>query len=267
LSFVGLIGQKRRITNDNPQTAFMLHHPTIFSAVSDLIAAESTRHGGISPAPFASLNLGLNTADDLTNVTENRRRFFTTLGVDPQQVVSSHQVHGTEMLTATEPGRFDGFDAFVTDRPGLLLTVTVADCVPVLLCDPVRRVVAAAHAGWRGTVGQIVRLTLERMQTEFGTNPADCLAWVGTCIDDCSFEVGADVAGHFSTDLQTIGRDPGKYFVDLKRANVRQLTEAGLPLAQIEVSPYSTVLHNADYFSHRHERGQTGRMLAGIGFR
>ncbi len=243
----------------------MFRQPTIFNEYSGLIAAESTRHGGVSPAPFASLNLGLNTDDDPENVAENRRRFFWALGLNVSQTVSAHQVHGTAILTATEPGRFDGFDAFVTDRPGLFLTVTVADCVPILLYDPVRQVVAAVHAGWRGTVGQLVSLTLAQMKTQYGTRADDCLAYVGTSIDECSFEVSSDVAEQFSTDVQPLDGKPGKFLVDLKQANVRQLTDAGVPVTRIEVSPYSTVLHNTNYFSYRHEHGQTGRMLAGIG--
>ncbi len=244
----------------------MRRTPAILAQIPGLIAVESTRHGGISPAPFASLNLGLNTADDPANVTENRRRFFATLGVDPSQTVSAYQVHGTQILVATEPGRFEGFDAFVTNQSGLLLTVTVADCVPILICDPVRRVVAAVHAGWRGTIGQIVRLSIQTMCADFQTNPIDCVAYVGTCIDDCSFEVGPEVAEQFLADVRPLAKKPGKFLVNLKQANVRQLTDMGVPSAQIEVSPYSTVLHNANYFSYRHEQGQTGRMLAGIGW-
>jgi polyphenol oxidase len=245
----------------------MLNTPPIFDPFPNLVAAESTRHGGVSPAPFASLNLGLNTTDAPENVAENRLRFFRALGIDPARVASSNQVHGVEILTVTEPGRYDGYDALITNQPDLFLTVTVADCVPVLIVDPARRAVAAVHAGWRGTVGQIVSRTLAALHAQFGTEPSDCTAWVGTCIDDCAFEVGPEVAKQFALDFQRFDTEKDRYFIDLKAANVRQLTDAGVLPENIGVSPYSTVTHNADYYSYRLEGGQTGRMLAGIGLR
>ena len=239
------------------------------SQFPNLIAAESTRHGGISPAPFASLNLGLNTDDDPENVTENRHRFFANLGPGyaESQVASSYQVHGTEILYATEPGRFSGYDALITNQPGLFLAVSIADCVPILIYDADNQAVAAIHAGWRGTVGQIVDKTLSEMKTRFNTQPAHCYAYVGTCIDETSLEVGADVAEQFGEAFKDEAAGSGKWLVDLKSANARQLTDFGIPATQIERSAYSTVLHNTDYFSHRHERGQTGRMLAVVGLK
>lgn len=239
----------------------------LFADVDGLIAAESTRHGGVSPAPFASLNLGINTDDTSAHVDENRRRFFAAIGATGLGFASSHQVHGTSVLYATEPGRFDGYDALMTDRPGLLVGVTVADCVPILLYDQANRVVAAIHAGWRGTVGQIVTQTVRAMQQQFGTEPGQCLAYVGTCIDTCSFVVGEDVAAQFATSFVQTDPVTQQACVDLKAANRQQLLDAGVPDHQIEVSTYSTVAHNHDYFSYRAERGQTGRMLAVIGLR
>jgi polyphenol oxidase len=243
--------------------------PAIFAQFPNLIAAESTRHSGISPAPFASLNLGLNTADTPENVAENRRRFFANLGpgYDESRVASSHQVHGTEILVATEPGRFSGYDALITNKPGLLLAISIADCVPILIYDAGNQAVAAIHAGWRGTVGQIVSKTLLAMQTTFGTQPRHCYGYVGTCIDATSFEVGADVAEQFGEAFKRKALTGDKWFVDLKAANVQQLTNFGVPEIQIGVSPFSTVLNNGDYFSHRYEHGQTGRMLAVVGLR
>lgn len=239
--------------------------PPLFTQFPNIIAAESTRHGGISPTPFASLNLGLNTADAPENITENRRRFFDSLGIAESQVASSYQVHSTEILHATSPGRFVGYDALITSQPGLLLAVGVADCVPILVYDADNQAAAAIHAGWRGTVGTLVSKTLREMQTRFGTQPAHCYAYVGTCIDETSFEVGAEVAEQFGDTFKRKALTGDKWFVDLKITNARQLTDFGIPEAQISVSPFSTVLNNADYFSHRHEHGQTGRMLAVIG--
>lgn len=253
--------------------------PAILSQFEKLIAAESTRHGGISPVPFASLNLGINTADDPANIVENRRLFFNALLGDLANdktkeypsvgFASSHQVHGTEVLYATEAGRFDGYDALMTDKRDLLVGVTVADCVPILIYDSAvgRQAVAAIHAGWRGAVDEIVTKTLAAMQEQFGTQAEDCYAYVGTCIDETSFEVGPEVAEQFGPDLKRTDPYTQKQYVNLKAANTKQLVDFGIPPDQIGVSAFSTVLNNEDYFSFRAERGETGRMLAVIGVR
>lgn len=240
---------------------------SVFAPFNSLIAAESTRHGGVSPAPFASLNLGINTDDDPANVEENRRRFFHGIRADAFGFASSHQVHGTEVLNATQAGRFGGYDALITNRPGLLVGVTVADCVPILIYDDEHRAVAAIHAGWRGTVDGIVTKTLGMMQQQFGTVGAQCYAYVGTCIDETTFEVGEEVADQFAPTFVQVDPHSQKRCANLKAANVSLLNGCGVPPAQIEVSDFSTVLNNSDYFSYRAEGGQTGRMLAVIGIR
>ncbi|MFN8345129.1 MAG: peptidoglycan editing factor PgeF [Spirosomataceae bacterium] len=239
--------------------------PAVFSAFPHLVAVESTRHGGVSEAPYASLNLGINTQDHEENVAANRRIFFEKSGISETRFASSFQIHGDKVQVVTESGRTEGYDALITDRPNVFVGVTVADCTPVLIFDRRTKAVAAVHAGWRGTVAQIVRKTLETMQQTYGTQAADCYAYVGTCIDECSFEVGAEVAEQFEAGFKRFDAGLGKYLIDLKRANAAQLTAFGIPSLQIEISPYSTITHNADYFSYRLEKGQTGRMLAIIG--
>ena len=238
--------------------------PSIFRGFPDLIAAESTRHGGISPAPFHSLNLSVHTQDAPENTTENRRRLWQALGFGEEQVATSYQIHGNEVLKVTKPGSYQGYDALITRQSGIALAVTVADCTPILIYDHVQKVIAAIHAGWRGTVGEIVRKSVQTMHEEFGTNPADCRAYVGTCIDECSFEVGDEVATNFSPEHKYFNQKIGKFYVDLKKANRDQLINVGLTDSNIQISPYSTVLNNEDYFSHRLEKGKTGRMLACI---
>lgn len=247
--------------------AQMYRTPAILTAFPRLVAAESTRHGGVSLAPFVSLNLGINTDDSPENVAENRQLFFNAIGAANYLFASSYQVHGTEILHTIEPGRFDGYDALITNQPGLLVGVTVADCVPVLIYDVENQAVAAIHAGWRGTVGGIVSKTLAMMQQQFGTQSASCYAYVGTCIDACSFEVGPEVAREFDDTFVRVDPVTHRPGVDLKAANRQQLIDAGVPVSQIELSSFSTVLHNQHYFSHRAEKGQTGRMLVVIGLR
>jgi YfiH family protein len=240
--------------------------PKIFSGYGNVIAAESTRHGGVSEAPYHSLNLGGATGDSPEKVMENNHRFFGALGVPFEHVAKSHQVHGAGILNVIQAGRFDGYDALITNQPEIQLAVTIADCTPILIYDPVSKAAAAIHAGWRGTVQQIVSKTIVQMQQHFGSAPANCLAYIGTCIDQCSFEVGQDVADHFNSSHKMWDAQKQKFFIDLKQANKDQLFNAGLSAEKIEVSTFSTVIHNDDYFSYRHENGLTGRMLATIGF-
>ena len=248
-------------------TPSLRHQPALLSAFPRLVAAQSTRHGGVSSAPFASLNLGLRSGDEAGNVLENRRRFFGGLGIETDQVALSHQVHGDRILLAETPGNYEGYDALVTGRPGLFVAVLVADCVPVLVYDARQRAVAAIHAGWRGTVASIVFKTLQKMAEHFGTRSADCYAYVGTCIDECSFEVDRDVADAFEAAFKRWDEAKQKYFIHLKAANAAQLRQFGISDDRIEISPYSTVLHNQDYFSYRKEGSRSGRMMAVIGVR
>ncbi|MDX1941415.1 MAG: peptidoglycan editing factor PgeF [Saprospiraceae bacterium] len=243
----------------------LYHKPTIFDSFSNIIATQSTRNGGVSEAPFSSLNLSFRVGDAIENVIENRKRFFHGQGIDLAQLATSHQVHGDKILYAIEPGDYKGFDALVTDQKNVFLAVSVADCTPILIYDAAREVVAAVHAGWRGTVDGILFKTLQVMQQQFGTEPTDCFAFIGACIDECSYEVDADVADYFPNEFKHFDNMKNKFFVDLKSGNKDQLLEFGIPESQVEVSTFSTVLHNEQFFSHRAEYGKTGRMMAVIG--
>jgi len=241
--------------------------PAAWSEWPGLLAAQSTRHGGISPPPFDSLNLGIHTQDDPSCVAQNRLLFFEALDIPPERTAGARQLHGREVLHVREPGQYDGYDAFFTDTPGLYLTVTVADCNPILICDPVRPAVAALHAGWKGTALQIVRSALQQMRHQFGTVPARCHAWMGVCIGADEYEVDADVAGRFPEAFRPWHAGRNKYLLDLHGANRAQLEAEGVPSSQISRSEYTTLGHPAHFFSHRGSQGHTGRMLALIGLR
>lgn len=248
-------------------TTPLLRRPVVFAPFRNVVAAESTRHGGVSSTPFASLNLGKSTDDDPANVAENRRRFCAALGFSPAQMAWSKQIHADQVRLVMAPGGAEGFDALVTNVPGILLAVSTADCTPILIYDLKNNAIGAVHSGWPGTAARLVEKTLQRMAAEFGTKGEDCYAYVGTCIDECSFEVGEEVAIKFENDFKRFDAGRGKFLVDLKKANAAQLLAFGVPENHIEISPYSTVLNNEDYFSHRKEKGATGRMLAAIGLR
>jgi hypothetical protein len=239
--------------------------PAVFSAFSGIAVGVSTRQGGVSLPPYHSLNLDNRGPDAASNRDENRNRFCAELGFGAEALVRSLQIHETNILVAEFPGIFEGFDAFVTQQKGLLLAVSVADCTPILIYDYKNKAIGAVHAGWRGTVAGIVEKTLEKMRELFGTSGEDCWAYIGPSIDECSFEVGEEVAEQFDVAFKQWNSDRKKYFVDLKKSNAAQLRRFNIPPVQIEISPLSTVLNNDQFFSYRGEQGETGRMLAGIG--
>ena len=236
--------------------------PAIFQSIPGLVAGVSTRHGGLSEAPYTSLNLGVHTDDDSAVIEQNLSLFCSDLGVSSADLARSYQVHGDKIWVTGRAGYQSGFDAMVAVQPGVFAGVGIADCTPILLADPVTRVCAAIHAGWKGTVAKIVEKTARRLIENRGSNPADILAYIGPCISLAHFEVGDEVAAQFDEAFKI--RKGAKWHVDLKAANAAQLQALGIQ--QIEIDPACTVANNADFFSHRTEKGVTGRMLALIGF-
>lgn len=235
-----------------------------------------TRHGGVSPAPFASLNMGISTGDTRENVVANRQRAFRVLGRDPDSIADLWQVHSADVVVADAPrGRREHLgkaDALVTDWPHLTLFLRFADCVPILLYDPRRRAVGLVHAGWKGTLlkapAQAVRTMIER----YGCCPQDILAGIGPSIGPCHYEVGPEVAALAeqafpdAADLlvwpepRSKGGLPPRPHLDLWAANARALREVGV--SQIEIGQVCTACHPDEFFSHRAEGPKTGRFGA-----
>lgn len=243
----------------------MLIKPSIFSAFPQVSAGMSMRTGGISEAPYASLNLGKSTADSPEAVLENRRRFFGELGFEVSQVALSGQTHSCEVRHIVQPDFEVGFDAMMCDRSGVCVAVTVADCCPIMVFDATNNAVASIHAGWKGSCGGIVRETLHRMAAAYGTKGEDCFAYIGPCISEDNFEVGPEVAERFDEIFVMPGHLEDKFYVNLKAVNASFLRAFGVPPQQIEVSPLCTVRNNDMFFSHRADGGTTGRMMAAIG--
>ena len=238
--------------------------PQIFAPYENLVALQTTRHGGVSPEPFASLNLGPNTFDTPENILRNREILCSHLGVAPSSLVTADQKHGTKVLHAVVGGHYSGYDAFVTGRQDVFLCILTADCFPVLLFDPENEVSGAAHAGWKGTAANVVGITIEAMKKKFGTSPSRCCAYIGTGISGSIYEVGQEVAACFGNKYHKPSPH-GRILLDLAAANLDQLLEAGIPRDCIEVSPFCTFRNNRDFFSYRKERGNTGRMISLIG--
>lgn len=233
--------------------------PDIFAHIPQLVAGISTRHGGVSLQAYQSLNLGVHTEDDPLAIEANLTLFCADLGISPDALARSYQVHGSEIWTTSSAGYQTGFDAVLASEQGIFAGVGIADCCPILLADPVRQTAAAIHAGWKGTVAQIVSKTASALIAG-GSNPADILAYIGPCISLAHFEVGDEVAEQFELKEKRGAR----WHVDLKATNAAQLEALGI--TQIEISDYCTVANNDVFYSHRKEKGITGRMLAVIGF-
>lgn len=227
-----------------------------------------TRHGGVSPAPWNTLNFSVKRGDDPLRVQQNRQRLSAAVGVHWQDWVYGHQVHGTTIAKVErgDAGRwFDATDGLITDAVGVPLSWVFADCTPVLLYDPVHHALGGCHAGWRGTVNGAAAATLWAMQAAYGSDPAELLACIGPSIGPVSYEVGAEVVEMVQAKLARPGRflsypqgAEGKAHFDLWQANAQQLVEAGVPPHQIEISGIDTAQRTDDFFSHRAERGQCG---------
>ncbi len=239
----------------------------------------STRRGGVSPAPWDSLNLGASCGDQPQRVAENFHRFCAAIGTDSRSIIKNRQVHGrrvrpvtaADILSAPElPGTVEA-DGLITDVPGLCLTVFSADCLPVLLCDPQRRVIAAVHAGWRGTALGIAAQAVEQMTADYGCRPDSIRAAIGPGISACCFETRSDVPDGLrdglSREAETcISPLPGgeKFMVDLKRANTLWLERAGVPRSSIAVCSACTACDSGDFWSHRMLGQNRGSMAAMI---
>jgi len=237
--------------------------------------AAFTRRGGVSPEPFAGLNVGATVGDDLDNVAENRRRIFQAVGRDVASLADSWQVHGAEVLVVEQRGLpaiernvAPKADALITAKPDITLFMRFADCVPILLYDPGRPAVGIAHAGWQGTVKRTATEAVKAMQARYGSRPVEMLAAIGPSISPPEYEVGPEVVDQLRQSFgekadELLPQYNGNPHLDLWRANRLALEEAGVE--HIEVAGICTARHLEDWFSHRGERGVTGRFGVLIG--
>ena len=239
----------------------------------------TTRLGGVSEGHLASLNLGENRGDAPEHVRENYRRLGAALGFDPENLCYTKQVHETDVLYACPDRRRQLFtpipytaDGLVTDLAEQPILCYTADCVPVLLCDPVHRVIAAVHCGWRSSVGDILGKALEKMRT-LGAVARDVRAAIGPAIGACCFETGLEVPAAIDAWLgradaaefyRPVPEKPEKFLVDLKGANGRRLERLGLRPENIDISPECTMCAPELFWSHRVTRGERGSQAAVI---
>lgn len=262
------------------QNGVVFHTADAFTAAGGVAHGFATRLGGVSTGPYAQLNLGITRPDEGDAVRENYRRFCAAIGADVNRLVMTHQVHEDEIRVASAadilPDLLDPIeyrvDGLVTDEPGLCLTIYYADCIPVLLYDPVRRAIAAVHSGWRGTSLGIAPKAVRKMAALYGSRPEDVLAAIGPGIGPCCFETHDDVPSALEDRLgpevrpfcRPLERPAEKFSVDLKGIIAWELRQAGLPAEHIDTLPLCTACHPELYWSHRKmgdQRGNHGAMI------
>lgn len=228
-----------------------------------------TRNGGLSPKPWRSLNVGGTVGDDSKRVRANRNLSLHAVGCDPSTVFDVWQVHGADVAYATAP-RPDSesvrqADIILTDKPNVTLYMRFADCVPIMVHDPRRGVVGVAHAGWKGTVQDVAGSMVNAMQEQYGSNPSDLVAGIGPSIGPDHYEIGRDVIARVMQKFgeeaeQVLPSQDGKIHFDLWKTNKLLLERAGIGI--IEVAGICTACNTQDWFSHRAEKGRTGRFGA-----
>ena len=232
-------------------------------------AFSTTRQGGCSTGNYAAFNINSYCGDDVVHVAANKVALCRLLDIDCSHLVMPHQVHGCVVRHIDGPQQetLEGVDAVMTNVSQLCIGVSTADCIPVLLYDPVHRAVGAVHAGWRGTVLRIVKKAVEAMHDAYGTQPADLQTVVGPGISLDSFEVGDEVYDQFveaGFDMAPISRRDAKWHIDLPMCNRLQLMEAGVPADHIQMTGICTYQQYDHYFSARRLGIQSGRIFTGI---
>jgi YfiH family protein len=239
--------------------------------------ARASRHGGCSKGHYATFNINRYCGDNDEDIRQNREALCETLGITDERLVMPHQVHETKVANINEAflalnarerqEALEGVDALMTNVKGVCIGVSTADCIPVLLYDPVQHAVCAIHAGWRGTVQRIVEKAVLRMGAVYGSHAEDIVAQIGPGIHLESFEVGDEVYEAFANegfDMNTISKKYEKWHIDLPECNRQQLLSVGVPARNITVSPVCTFMQSDSYFSARRLGIQSGRIFTAI---
>lgn len=243
------------------------------------VAAFTTRMGGVSRGRFASMNMSFQNGDDAAAVKQNYDILFDALDLDFNKAVLSHQTHTSNLRIVTEEDAGKGItknrdytdiDGLITNCKNIPLVTQFADCVPLLFYDPIKQVIAASHAGWRGTVAEIGKKTVIKMCEAFGCEPKNIKAAIGPSIGKCCYEVDDPVVISFKQlkyinqiDILTPKRN-GKYMLDLQTANRLILENAGLPFENICISDLCTCCNSQYFHSHRATGGSRGNLAAVI---
>lgn len=256
-----------------------LIHSSSLSKYNFLCHFTTTTEGGVSEGNYATLNLGMYSGDSLENVMENRLRLSSVIGLPLENLFFPHQTHQDKIYVIDEEflhfpknrqdELLDGVDALITNVKSVCIGVTTADCVPILLFDPVRRVFAAIHAGWRGTVANIAGKTVDKMVAYFNTDVKDIVAYIGPAISQDIFEVGDEVVLAFENsgfdlkEISSINADTGKRHINLSHSNRILLLQSGLSIENVEISGICTYKNSLLMFSARKQTVNSGRIYTG----
>ena len=238
----------------------------------------STRVGGVSEGVCSTMNLSFSRGDDENAVRENFRRMANALDVEEDSFVFSQQTHTTNVrkVTLEDKGKgltrkldYQDIDGLITNVPGLCLSTFYADCVPLYFVDPVKKAIGLSHSGWRGTVGKIGCVTVQKMQEEYGSNPENIIAAIGPSICQDCYEVSEDVIVEFQNHFDKkywkelyYKKENGKYQLNLWKANEIVLEEAGVLKEHIAVTNLCTCCNHESLFSHRASKGKRGNLAA-----
>lgn len=268
------INEKKNVT--------YLTYPS-FEKIPDVVHGFSTREGGVSQGIFASMNLSFSRGDEEQAVMENYHRLADAVGFQVEDMVASDQTHTTNVRVVAEEDRGNGIvkrktfhdvDGMITNVPGIVLCTYYADCVPLYFVDPIHHAVGLSHSGWRGTVGKIGKVTVQKMEQEFGTRPEQLLVAIGPSICQDCYEVSEDVIQQFrnafsENDWEKLfyKKENGKYQLDLWKANRLVFQEAGIPAENISMPGICTCCNPQFLFSHRASHGKRGNLAAFLGIR
>ncbi len=243
----------------------------------EVSAFSTTRQGGYSVGNYGTFNINRYCGDQEEAIAQNRQALCQLLQIDDSHLLMPHQVHQTDIATIDDAfwavdsderqQRLEGIDAVMTDRVGVCIGVSTADCIPVLLYDSVHHAVCAIHAGWRGTLNRIVEKSVTAMKHTYGTIPSDMVAQIGPGISLDSFEVGDEVYEAFvqaGFDMASISRKQAKWHIDLPTCNKQQLMAMGVQPERISVSAICTYKEHDTFFSARRLGIKSGRIFTGI---
>lgn len=232
-----------------------------------ILACESTRLRGGSQGPFASLNLGIFTDDRSERVEDNLHQFCHHLDISRARLALTRQVHGDQIMVVRTPGRYEGYDALITDQKEIYLGIGTADCCAILIYDPVQQAVGAVHAGWRGASLQILPKTIVAMHQHYQSEPADLWVYLSASIGWPRYEVGEEVADQFPDFFLRPGNQEDKFFLDVKGFVFAQALAAGIANERVTGSSHCTYDEPDLFYSYRRDGVQSGRMLSLIGMR
>ena len=242
-------------------------------AACDFLAhAFCTREGGVSEDDYQSLNMSFREGDEEFHVLQNWNKLAGSFGIPMENFLVLNQVHRDGILVIPPRGEYftsrEGldYDAIVTNRTHLAICIKTADCAPIFVVDPENKVIAAVHAGWRGTAAGISAKVVRLMQNQYGSRPSALLAAIGPSIGRCCYEVDEPAAAAFCSHKNAKafllpGKRKDRWMLDLAQANRGQLAESGVPDAGIDVSGLCTVCRQDAFFSHRGSGGVTGRQI------